>query len=86
MEDKGRPTGPELGTLLSLGLQLAISVIAFVFLGVWLDGVFSTKPILTIVGACIGVTGSMIRFFKTATDLGRQADKEMAEHRKKNNV
>jgi len=81
-----RPGGgrwnPEVGTMLTLGLQLAVSVVAFVFLGVWLDSIFDTKPVLTVIGAVVGVTGSLIRFIKTAIDLGKQSDRNMAERRK----
>jgi F0F1-type ATP synthase assembly protein I len=73
----------ELSEMLTLGMQLALSVIVFVVLGVWLDSVFDTRPVLTIVGAVLGVVGSLIKFFKTATELGEQADHTMAEHRKK---
>ena len=68
--------------MLTLGVQIAVSVVAFVFLGVWLDGVFDTRPTLTIVGAVIGVAGSLIRFIKTAVELGKQSDRDMAEQRK----
>ncbi|MDH3251784.1 MAG: AtpZ/AtpI family protein [Ignavibacteria bacterium] len=68
--------------MLTLGLQLAVSVVAFVFLGVWLDSIFDTKPVLTVIGAVVGVTGSLIRFIKTAIDLGKQSDRNMAERRK----
>jgi F0F1-type ATP synthase assembly protein I len=83
VKDTERPPDRELGEMLTLGLQLALSVIVFVALGIWLDSVFSIRPVLTIVGACIGIIGSLIKFFKTATELGKQADKEMAEHMKK---
>jgi F0F1-type ATP synthase assembly protein I len=81
MNDPERPPR-ELGEMLTLGLQLALSVVVFVVLGIWLDSVCSTRPVLTIVGACIGIIGSLIKFFKTATELGKQADKEMADHLK----
>jgi F0F1-type ATP synthase assembly protein I len=68
--------------MLTLGLQMAVAVVAFVFLGVWLDGIFDTRPVLTVLGAAIGVTGSLIRFIRTAIELGKQSDRDMAEQRK----
>jgi len=39
----------EVGPYIGLGLQLAITVTAMVFLGLWLDGIFGTRPILIII-------------------------------------
>ena len=46
-----RDAGPYIG----LGLQLAVTVTVMVFIGIWLDDQFETKPILTIVFAFLGV-------------------------------
>jgi len=37
------------GPYLGLGLQLAVTVIVMVFLGIWLDGKLNTSPWLTVV-------------------------------------
>jgi len=50
---------------LGLGTQLAVTVVVMVLLGVWLDGKFSTKPILTVVFSFIGVIGGLYNFIKT---------------------
>jgi len=50
---------------LGLGSQLAITVTAMVFLGVWLDGKFNTTPVLTVVFSFIGVAGGMYNFIKS---------------------
>ncbi len=39
----------ELTPYLGLGLQLAVTVTAMVFLGIWLDNKFDTSPIFTII-------------------------------------
>jgi ATP synthase protein I len=39
----------------SLGLQVAISVFIGLFLGIWLDSVFGTRPILTLVFLGFGI-------------------------------
>lgn len=67
---------PELGQYLTLGMQLAIAVVAFFFAGRWLDEKFGTTPLLTLIGAGIGIAGGLVKFFRTATSLGKQADRE----------
>ncbi len=61
-----RDVGPYVG----LGLQLAVTVTVMVFLGIWLDGQFETKPILTIVFAFFGVFAGMYTFIKSALKAG----------------
>lgn|SRR5512135_708725 len=68
--------GSELAPYLTLGLQLALSVVVFFFLGRWLDSSFNTTPWLTVVGVVIGMVGGFIKFFTTAVALGRKADEE----------
>lgn len=67
----------ELGPFLTLGLQLAIAVIVFFFIGYWADEKLGTWPWCTVVGAFIGAVGGIIRFFREAIALGRQADEAM---------
>ena len=50
---------------LGLGTQLAVTVTAMVLLGVWLDGKFNTRPVLTVVFSFIGVAGGMYSFIKS---------------------
>ncbi len=73
---KGRA---EVGSFLTLGMQLAVAVLVFFFLGRWLDEKFDTSPWLAISGAAIGITGGMIKFIKSAQDLGKIADKEVKD-------
>ena len=61
-----RDAGPYIG----LGLQLAVTVTVMVFIGIWLDGQFVTKPILTIVFAFLGVFVGMYTFIKSVPKDG----------------
>lgn len=69
------------GPFLTLGMQLAVGVVVFLFLGRWLDGKFDTGPWLTIAGAVLGIAGGFISFFRTAIRLGREQDAEAKERR-----
>jgi F0F1-type ATP synthase assembly protein I len=53
------------GPYLGLGLQLAATVIAMVFLGIWLDGRFGTHPWLTILFSFIGIAAALYSFIKS---------------------
>jgi F0F1-type ATP synthase assembly protein I len=55
---------------------LAISVVAFFFLGRWLDEKLDTAPWLMIAGAGIGIAGGMAKFIMTVSALGRKEDEE----------
>jgi ATP synthase protein I len=61
----------EIGPYLSLGMQLAVTVTAMVFLGIWLDEKFNLEPVLTIVFALLGVFAGMYNFIKTVLKSGK---------------
>jgi ATP synthase protein I len=86
-EDSGKNWSSDFGPYLTLGLQLAISVVAFFFLGRWLDGVFDTAPWLMIAGLVLGMVGGFVNFFRTAVSLGKkedlEAEKEKREHQER---
>lgn len=69
----------DFGPFLTLGLQLAISVAVFFFIGYWVDRSLGTWPWCTITGAFIGAVGGLIKFFREATALGKKADEEMKQ-------
>jgi len=60
----------EIGPYLGLGLQLAVTVTVMVFIGVWLDGQFNTKPILTIIFSFLGVFAGLYTFIKSVVKAG----------------
>lgn len=49
---------------LGLGLQLAVTVAALTFLGIWLDGKFDSSPWFTIILSFFGVFAGMYNFIK----------------------
>jgi F0F1-type ATP synthase assembly protein I len=72
----------DFGPFLTLGLQLAISVVVFFFIGYWLDGKFGTSPWCTIGGAFLGTAGGLVKFLREAISLGKKADEEFKDHEK----
>jgi ATP synthase protein I len=77
-----RPTGAVYGPYLTLGLQLAITVVVFFFIGRWLDGKFGTDPWLMLAGLALGVTGGLTAFLKKVIALGKEEDRETEERKK----
>lgn len=77
-----KPRDPVSGPYLTLGLQLALSVVAFFFLGRWLDGKFGTDPWLMLAGLVVGTGGGLTSFLIRAVAFGKEEDREAAEQKK----
>jgi F0F1-type ATP synthase assembly protein I len=65
------PFGPlgDYGPYLSLGLEFAVTLLVFIFLGHYLDGRWGTGPWLTLTGAVLGFSASFYYLFKTLSNL-----------------
>ena len=73
--DQGnRRLAPSVGPFLTLGLQLAITVVVLFFLGKWLDSRWGTSPWLMLVGLFLGIVGGLFKFVRTAMDMGKEED------------
>lgn len=63
------------GSLLGIGIQLVVTILAFAALGWWLDGKLDTTPWLLLAGLLFGATGGMISFIRTALKAGGQGSR-----------
>ena len=81
-EERPPSGGAAFGPYLTLGLQLAVTVVVFFFLGRWLDGKFGTDPWLMLAGLAVGVAGGLAAFLLKAFALGREEDRETEERKK----
>ena len=75
-----------LGPYLTMGIQLALSIVVFFFIGKWLDGRFNTTPWLMLGGLLIGGVGGMIKFITSVTKLAQQQDAIDASQQRKKDV
>ena len=75
-EKKFAETMKDVSPYLTLGIQLAITVVIFFFLGKYADDYFGTKPWLMTVAILLGAVGGLIKFFKTVIDLGKKEEHE----------
>jgi ATP synthase protein I len=68
------------GPFLTLGIQLALTVLVLFFLGRWLDEKFETAPWLMLTGLFVGVVGGLIKFVRTSLEIGgEQNSKDSAK-------
>lgn len=78
MTDEQKPdtTMRSIAPYLTLGIQLAVTVVVFFFIGKYADGYFGTTPWLMIAGIAAGSIGGMIKFFKTVIVLGKKEEQD----------
>lgn len=53
-----RPDGPDLSTLLGLGMTIAVVLVAGIGLGWLLDEVLNTLPVFLMIGLALGMVGA----------------------------
>ncbi|HLE08872.1 MAG TPA: AtpZ/AtpI family protein [Thermodesulfobacteriota bacterium] len=65
MADKGNETFKGLLFLTSIGITLAASIIVGLVIGVYLDRLFSTKPLLTVIFIFFGAAAGFKNIYDT---------------------
>ncbi len=71
------------GPYLTLGIQLALTVVVMFFAGRWCDEKFSTAPWLMIAALFAGCTGGLIKFIRTVNDLAKQDDERARKNKER---
>ena len=59
----------EVGKYSAIGLEMAISVVIGLAIGWWLDGLFNTKPWLSLIFMLFGFAAGFRSLFKLLKDL-----------------
>lgn len=72
LADSLRATAP----YLTLGAQLAITVVVFFYIGKYVDGFLETTPWMMVTMTLLGAVGGLIKFFKTVIELSKKEDDE----------
>lgn len=65
----------EIAPYSGLGLQLAVTVIIFWFIGKLVDEHYGTSPLWMVVGAMLGIAVGMYNFIKAVIELGKKKEK-----------
>ena len=71
------------GPFLTLGMQLALAVVVFFFIGRWLDNTLQTTPWLTVAMVLAGAAGGFISFFRSVSAIEKREKREMEERKSK---
>ncbi len=66
----------EIAPYSGLGLQLAVTVVIFWFIGRLIDEHYGTAPLWMIVGAMLGIVVGMYNFIKSVLELGKKKKNE----------
>lgn len=64
------------GSFAGLGIQLAISILLFLYLGQWLDKKLGTDPLMLILGVFIGAALGIYNMYHMLTAAQRKAREE----------
>ncbi len=82
--DSGKPPAKDelnVGSFAGAGLQFAVSIILFVFLGQWADRRFGTSPLFLLAGVFIGGGGAFFSMYRRLT-AAQRADDERRKREK----
>jgi F0F1-type ATP synthase assembly protein I len=70
-----RTTYAELGPLLGIGVQLAVTMVLMVLLGNWLDEKYNKQPLFLIICSIFGLTAGLYNLIKTVTEFEKKKKK-----------
>lgn len=80
----GRPTkggSRGAGAYVGLGLQFAVSMLLFLYVGQWVDGKFGTAPVFLIVGVFVGAGAAFYNIYQKLMAAQREDDARAAGKR-----
>ncbi|MBL0386682.1 AtpZ/AtpI family protein [Tumebacillus sp. ITR2] len=69
----GKEAWQAFGLVSAIGVDLASCVVAGVFLGKWLDGLWGTTPWMLLLGILLGLTGGVLGVVKLLQKYGPEA-------------
>ncbi len=62
----------DVGPLLGLGTTIAVTVLAGLGVGYWLDGRLRTRPVFLLLGGTLALAAGLYHFFKTIAGLPKR--------------
>lgn len=75
-KERPRSTLGQIGSYLSIGLELAVFLLVFIFLGRYLDSRLGTEPWLLLTGAAVGFFAGFYNLIKTLSRLSESEKKK----------
>jgi ATP synthase protein I len=82
--DRRNDEGLSVAGVGGLGLQFAISIVLFLYIGRWADGKTGTAPLFQIIGAFVGAAASFYSIYRrlTAAERAEELAKKAKDARK----
>ncbi|MCI0472340.1 MAG: AtpZ/AtpI family protein [Ignavibacteria bacterium] len=68
----GKDLSPSVIEYSSLGFQIALTILVFLFIGIWLDKKLETKFIFTLIFTFLGFVGVFYKIIITVKELDRR--------------
>lgn len=86
MDDRkaGENEGPGVGAYAGFGLQFVVALLAFLFLGQWLDRKLGTDPLFLLLGVFVGAGGAFYSMYRKL--MATQAREEAANRARKDGL
>jgi ATP synthase protein I len=81
--EPGRPDELSAGTFAGLGIQFALGIILFLYLGEWIDARLGTSPAFLIGGVFLGAAGSFYKIYRRIAAAQKTDDEIRARLRQK---
>lgn len=78
---RGREEGPGMGAYAGLGLQFAVSILVFLFVGQWLDRKLGTAPVFLLVGVFVGAGGAFYSMYRKLMAIQAEEERRKREER-----
>ncbi len=76
MTDKKNNPVRTLAPYMTMGLEIAIYIIVFTFIGYWIDNKFNTLPLFTVILSLLGIAGGLYKFIKNASKFNNKKNKQ----------
>jgi ATP synthase protein I len=67
---------PSVSTYAGVGIQFAIAIVLFAFIGVWLDGRLGTSPLFVLLGVLLGAAGAFYSMYRKLMAAQERSEKE----------
>lgn len=74
---------PSVGEFAGVGLQFALSIVVFMFAGMWLDRALGSSPWLLILFVFVGASAGFYSIYRKLMDAQRRADEARRAEREK---
>ena len=81
VDQKAGPTGFSAGDFAGVGIQFALAILLFLFVGKWIDGRLGTAPLFLILGAFVGAAGGFYSIYQKVMAATRPKPRAGADDR-----